>query len=314
MLRPPLRLVLILAAVATLPFGWVLAQAQSSRPRPTVAANGTRAYVAMESSGTVAVIDTATNSVETIICLGSDLRTTGPVLAGPCNYEGQHHSPLYNGHAGTHGLWLTPDGRVLLATNRLSSTVVAIDTSQLGANPGPAPVPVVPANHTNFSELVPGYEPTGREPHLATVRPGGREAWVAVRGENYIDVLDLDYGRLFDEDRLRTDRLRPRQSVGPSRRPVGPLEGPSMVSFTSDGKSAFIAMAKESLVYKVQADSGQIQTVAPVPHPFSPFGLVTPDDKELYVVHKLAGQLSILRTDDLSPVVPPLTVGPCANH
>jgi hypothetical protein len=47
---------------------------------------------------------------------------------------------------------------------------------------------------------------------------------------------------------------------------------------------------------------------------FTPFGLVSPDDRELYLVHKGAGTLSVLRTDDLSFVVNGLPIGARANH
>ncbi len=51
-----------------------------------------------------------------------------------------------------------------------------------------------------------------------------------------------------------------------------------------------------------------------LPARFTPFGLVTPYDRELYLVHKGAGTLSILRTDDLSVVVAGLPIGPRANR
>ncbi len=302
--------ILAVMVASTLSLGWALAQAQPSRPPSGQGNTSARAYVANETSGTVAVINTATNAVETIICLGSDPPIANtPQPAGPCNAEPQHHSPFYNGHVGAHGLWLTPDGKVLLVANRISGTVAAIDTSQIGASPAPV-LSIPPEDAAGLRALIPGYQPTGREPHLATVRPGGREAWVAVRGEEHIDVLSLDYRRLFDEERRRTDRMRLMQTIDT-------MNGPSMVSFTSDGKYAFVVSGKEGRVDKIQADSGHIVASQIVPFPFSPFGLVSPDDQELYIIHKNQGgqgRLSVLRTDDLSYVVPGLVVGPCANH
>jgi DNA-binding beta-propeller fold protein YncE len=87
-----------------------------------------------------------------------------------------------------------------------------------------------------------------------------------------------------------------------------------MVTFASDGKSAFVAYGKSPYVHKIQADSRQIAATQTVSAPFTPFGLVTPDDKELYLVHKGAGTLSILRTSDLGYVVRDLPIGPRANH
>lgn len=245
------------------------------------------AYVANEATGTISVIDTTTNTIITTIGLGSDPAIPGtPQPVGPFNGETQHHNPFYNGHVDPHGLWLTPDGSVLLVTSRISGTVVAIDTAK---------------------NAVLGYAPVGREPHLATVRPGGREAWVAVRGESHIDVLQLDRDRLFKTGRRRTDRMRTIAAIDTVR-------GPSMVTFTSDGRFAFVAAGKESRVDKIDARNRKVIKSQAVTAPFTPFGLVSPDDRELYLVHKGAGKLSVLRTSDLSIVVDGLPIGPRANH
>jgi YVTN family beta-propeller protein len=243
-------------------------------------------YVANELTNTVSVIDAETRTITATICLGSDPAIPGtPQPAGPCNGEAQHHNPFFNGHVGTHGLWLTPDGKVLLVSNRISGTIVAIDTT---------------------SNTVLGYTPVGREPHLATVRPGGKEAWVAVRGESHVDVLKLDPDQLFKADRPRTERMERIASIPTVR-------GPSMISFTSDGRWAFVAAGKQNRVDKIDADSRSVIASAPVAAAFTPFGLVSPDDRELYLVHKGAQKLSIHRTSDLG-VIATLDVGPCANH
>ncbi len=250
-------------------------------------AAGGLAYVANEGTTTISVIDTRTNSIIGTIGLGSDPAIANtPQPDGPFNAEAQHHAAFYNGHADTHGLWLTPDGAILLATNRLSSTVVAIDTA---------------------TNRVLGYAPVGREPHLATVRPGGREAWVAIRGEDYVDVLRLDRDALYAPGRRRTDRMERVASIDT-------VLGPSMVSFTSDGRYAFVAAGKDARVQKVDAERRAVVATQAVPATFTPFGLVSPDDQELYLVHKGAGQLSILRTSDLGPIVAGLPIGPRANH
>lgn len=245
------------------------------------------AYVANEATSTISVIDTRTRTVTATIGLGSDPSIPGtPQPGGPFNGETQHHDPFYNGHVDPHGLWLTPDGAVLLVANRISGTVVAIDTG----------------THT-----VLGYTPVGREPHLATVRPGGREAWVAIRGESHIDILGLDRERLVDPRRRRTDRM-------PTLATIDTVRGPSMVAFTSDGRWAFVAAGKENRVDKIDADTRKIVAGQTVPAAFTPFALVSPDDRELYLVHKGAGKLSVLRTGDLGVVVEGLPIGPRANH
>jgi YVTN family beta-propeller protein len=182
------------------------------------ALNADTAYVANEQTVTIAVIDTSSSTITTTIGLGSDPAIPGtPQPNGPFNGEPQHHNPFYNGHVDPHGLWLTPDGKVLLVANRISGTIVAVDT---------------------VTNSVLGYAPVGREPHLATVRPGGREAWVALRGESHIDVLSLDPNVLFNPAVRRSDRL-PRIASNDS------ALGLSMVSFTSDGQFAFVAAGRD---------------------------------------------------------------------
>ncbi len=245
------------------------------------------AYVANEDTGTISVIDTTTHTIKATIGLGSDPAIPGtPQPNGPFNAEADHHKPFYNGHVAPHGLWLTPDASVLLVACRISGTVVAVDTA---------------------SNSVLGYVPVGREPHLATVRPGGTEAWVAIRGESYVDVLNLDRDDLFDAARRRTDRMEKLTTIDT-------MLGPSMVSFTSDGSSAFVAAGKEARVDKIDAVTRQTVASQTLPAKFTPFGLVSPDDKELYLVHKGAGKLSILRTADLSFVVEGMPIGARPNH
>jgi YVTN family beta-propeller protein len=268
------------APLAAQVLGPAAAEAQS-------VASGT-AYVANEGTATVSVIDAATNTVKTTICLGSDPPVAGtPQPAGPCNGGADYLKPFYDGHVGTHGLWLAPDGSILLVTNRISGTVVAVDTA---------------------TNTVLGYMPVGREPHLATVRPGGREAWVAVRGENYLQVLELEREDLWKQSLPATRRMESDGLLA-----LG-WNGPSMVSFTKDGRRAFVAYGKTPVVHKIDAEERRVVASKGLSAPFTPFGLVTPDDRELYLVHKGTGKLSVLRTSDLGFVVQDLPVGPRANH
>ncbi len=244
------------------------------------------AYVANEQSVTISVIDTATHTILRTIGLGSDPAIPGtPQPNGPFNGEADHHNPFYNGHVDPHGLWLTPDGEMLLVACRISGTVVAIETN---------------------TNTVLGYTPVGREPHLATVHPDGQEAWVTIRGEDYVDVLKLDRTALTTPGRRRTARMEIISTIDT-------MLGPSMVSFSSDGQFAFLASGKEALVQKIDVTTRQIVASHEVPARFTPFGLVSPDDQDLYLVHKGTGQLSILRTSDLA-ILQMLTVGARPNH
>jgi YVTN family beta-propeller protein len=262
------------------------ASAQTAALQGSPAVSNT-AYVANEQTCTVSVIDTTTHTIKTTIGLGSDPAIPGtPQPNGPFNGETQHHNAFYNGHVDPHGLWLTPDASVLLVACRISGTVVAIDTT---------------------TNSVLGYAPVGREPHLATVHPNGTEAWVAIRGESYLDVLKLDRDDLFDANRRETDRMEKVATIDT-------MEGPSMVSFTSNGSLAFVAAGKETRVDKIDTTTRQIvASNEKLPAPFTPFGLVSPEN-ELYLVHKGAGTLSILRTLDLGFVVEGMPIGARPNH
>jgi YVTN family beta-propeller protein len=276
-----------LLGVATLAVGTGAMATDQPQARQALPAVSGKAYVANEATGSVSVIDTATDSVAATICLGSDPAIAGtPQPNGPCNAEAQHHAPFYNGHVDTHGLWLTPQADVLLVANRISGTIVAVDTT---------------------TNAVLGYLPVGREPHLATVRPGGQEAWAAIRGEDYVEVVKLDRDDLHNAGLRRTERL---ESVAK----LGTVLGPSMVSFTSDGRSAFVAAGKQERVDKFDAASRQVVASKQVVAKFTPFGLVSPDDAELWLVHKGAGSISVLAAGDLSGVVEGKAVGTRPNH
>ena len=286
-MRKQLLLLAGLLGVVTLAAGTAAMATDQPQARQLLPAVSGKAYVANEATGSVSVIDTATDRVVATICLGSDPAIAGtPQPNGPCNAEAQHHAPFYNGHLDTHGLWLTPQADVLLVANRISGTIVAVDTT---------------------TNAVLGYLPVGREPHLATVRPGGQEAWAAIRGEDYVEVVKLDRDDLHNTGLHRTERL---ESVAK----LGTVLGPSMVSFTADGRSAFVAAGKQERVDKFDADSRQLVASKPVVAKFTPFGLVSPDDAELWLVHKGAGSISVLATNDLSGVIEGQAVGARPNH
>jgi YVTN family beta-propeller protein len=246
------------------------------------------AYVANEASGTVSVVDTKTNAIVRTICLGSDPAIPGTAQPnGPCNADTQGRAAYYNGHDAPSGLSLTPDGSVLLVTNRLSGTVVAIDT----------------ATHSIL-----GYTPVGREPAVAVVRPGvfGRvrslEAWVAIRGESYVDVLRLAHDELYDARIRRTERMARVASVDT-------VLGPSAIAFSSDGEYAYVVAGKEGRVDKIEASTRSLAAYRRLDSPWASFALLTPDDKELYLVQKGANRISVLRADDLEYVVKDVDVG-----
>jgi YVTN family beta-propeller protein len=81
-----------------------------------------------------------------------------------------------------HGLGFSPDHKTLDVVSIGSNSVTLIDTE---------------------TNLVKGKIYVGRSPHEAFFRPDGRELWVAVRGENYVSVIDpvSQKGNSADRDR-----------------------------------------------------------------------------------------------------------------
>ena len=114
-----------------------------------------RVYTADQTSGTVSVIDPASNELLGVIRLGD------PVPGAL--------SPLYRGQLLVHGLGFSPDHRTLAVVAIGSNGINLIDTA---------------------SNKIRGVIYVGRSPHEAFFTPNGKELWVAVRGENYVSVID----------------------------------------------------------------------------------------------------------------------------
>src|SRR5579859_721376 len=114
-----------------------------------------RVYLSDQTSNTVSVVDPAAGRLLGVIRLGDP---------APGNL-----SPLYKGQLLVHGMGYSPDHRTLDVVSIGSNSVAFIDT------------------RTNRVKHV-AY--VGRAPHEAMFTPDGKEVWVTVRGEDYIQVLD----------------------------------------------------------------------------------------------------------------------------
>jgi YVTN family beta-propeller protein len=119
------------------------------------AQTGDRVYTADQTSNTVSVIDPATDKLLGSIRLGEDV----PAAL----------SPVYRGELLAHGLGFSPDHKTLDVISIGSNSVTLIDTE---------------------TNTVKGKIYLGRSPHEGFFRPDGRELWVAVRGENYVSVIE----------------------------------------------------------------------------------------------------------------------------
>src|SRR6202045_4687268 len=155
--------VLSAAAFASSASAWA-GQAPAAASAPDIpVSHHDRVYAAEQFSNTVSVTDPAENKLLGVIRLGE------PV---PANF-----SPLYKGQLLVHGMGFSPDHRTLAAVSIGSNSVTFIDTATNAVK------------HITY---------VGRSPHEAFFTPDQKEIWVAVRGENYIAVLD---GKTFMEKR-----------------------------------------------------------------------------------------------------------------
>src|ERR1700722_10708186 len=150
-------LTILLAATAfgSAPYAWG-GQAPAAASDPDIPiSHRDRVYSAEQFSNTVSVTDPADNTLFGAIHLGNPL---------PASF-----SPLYKGQLLVHGMGFSPDHHTLAVVAIGSNAVNFIDTA------------------TNAVKQI-TY--VGRSPHEAFFTPDGKEVWVAVRGENYISVLD----------------------------------------------------------------------------------------------------------------------------
>jgi len=133
----------------------VLQNRQSESMSSIPISNHDRVYTADQTSGTISVIDPASNKLLGVIRLGD------PVPGAL--------SPLYKGQLLVHGLGFSPDHRTLAVVSIGSNSATLIDTA---------------------SNKILGVVYIGRSPHEAFFNPDGKELWVTVRGENYVSVID----------------------------------------------------------------------------------------------------------------------------
>lgn len=218
-----------------------------------------RVYAAEQFSNTISVTDPADNRLLGVIRLGDP--------------EPGNFSPLYRGQLLVHGMGFAPDHKTIAVVSIGSNSVTEIDTATNAVK------------HVTY---------VGRSPHEAFFTPDGRELWVTIRGEDYIDVLD---GESFEEKaRIKVPN------------------GPGMQIFSPDGKYGYIcsSLSPETLVVTV-ADRRIVGRV-PQASPFCPNIAATPDGRQVWFTLKDIGKTTVFDARPPFAVQKIIDTGPITNH
>jgi YVTN family beta-propeller protein len=218
-----------------------------------------RVYAAEQFSNTISVIDPSSNTNLGVIRLGDPQ---------PMNL-----SPLYKGQVLVHGLGFSPDRKTLAVVSIASNSLTFVDTA---------------TNHIKHTTYV------GRSPHEAFFTQDGSEIWVAVRGEDYIAVLD---GKTYGE--------KARITVP---------NGPGMTIFSPDGRYGYVcsSFTPETVVVSTQTHEiiGRVKQVSP----FCPNIAATPDGEQVWMTLKDVGKVMVFAAKPPFQVLRVIDTGPITNH
>jgi YVTN family beta-propeller protein len=218
-----------------------------------------RVYAAEQFSNTVSVSDPVDNRLLGVIRLGDPQ---------PGNL-----SPLYKGQVLVHGMGYSPDGRTLAVVSIGSNSVSFIDTATNAVK------------HTTY---------VGRSPHEAFFTRDGSEVWVAVRGENYVAVLD---GKTYEE----------------KTRIVTPA-GPGMQIFSPDGKYGYVCSSFNPETVVISVADHQIVGRVRQESPFCPNIAATPDGTQVWFTLKDVGKAQVFDARPPFALLKTLDTGPITNH
>lgn len=235
-------------------------QAPGAASAPDIAITSKdRVYLSDQTSNTVSVVDPTTEKLLGVIRLGT---------ATPGNL-----SPLYTGQLLVHGMGYSPDHRTLDVVSIGSNSVTFIDTQ---------------SNRVKHVTYV------GRSPHEAMLTPDGKEVWVTVRGENYIQVLD---GSTY----LPTQRI-----TVPN--------GPGMTIFSPDGEYGYVcsSFTPETTVISTHTHTiiGRVQQASA----FCPDLAATPDGKQVWLTLKDIGKTQVFNAKPPFNTLALLDTGAITNH
>src|SRR5450432_257867 len=218
-----------------------------------------RVYVAEQFSNTVSVIDPVDNKLLGVIRLGDPQ---------PANL-----SPLYRGQVLVHGMGYSPDHKTIAVVSIATNSVTFIDTS---------------SNATKHVTYV------GRAPHEAFFTPDGREVWVTVRGEDYVDVLDA-----------KTYEERSRIKVP---------NGPGMTIFSPDGRFGYVCSSFTPETVVIATKERKIVGHVIQDSPFCPNIAASPDGTQVWLTLKDKGEVMAFRAQPPFGVIKVIETGPITNH
>ena len=172
-----------------------------------------------------------------------------------------------------HGMGFSPDHRTLASISVGSNSVTFIDTTTNAVK------------HTSY---------VGRSPHEAFWTPDGSEVWVAVRGENYLQVLD---GNSYE-----------------AKTRITVPNGPGMTIFAPDGHYAYVcsSFTPETVVIDTRTKEivGHVKQVSP----FCPDIAATPDGQQVWMTLKDTGKTMVFNAKPPFNVLKVLDTGPITNH
>ena len=134
----------------------------------------------------------------------------------------------------------------------------------------------------------------GRSPHEAFFTPDGKEIYAAVRGEDYVAVLDAD--TLDEITRIKTN------------------SGPAMVLFRPDGKYAFVPSSFTPELCVIDCASHEVVARVPQASPFSPNLAVSADGRQVWFTLKDSGQTQVMDAAPPFAILGTVASGPITNH
>lgn len=217
-----------------------------------------RVYTADQSSNTVSVIDPSTDKLLGVIRFGNGR----PNILGP----------LYDKEANVHGLRLSPDNHTLAVVSTLTNSVSFVDLA---------------------TNKIKGKVYVGRNQHEGFFTPDGKQFWLAVRGEAYVSVIDVEKMREIMQ--------------------IQTANGPSIVVFRPDGKVAFVNHSFTAEMDVIDTKTFQVIKRVPTISPFSHNLAATFDGSQVWFTHKDVGKVSVVNAQTFE-TIGVIETGPGTNH